>query len=145
MTQLSKHFSLEELTRSATAIRYNIENTPDAQAIENLRHLCQQTLEPLRCRFGVLRITSGFRSDALNQKIGGHPHSQHLIGCAADIQLSTLDEGRKIMAFAQQYVPFDQCILEHNLTTTARWLHISLRPDGQEQRRETFFQRIKRP
>lgn len=86
MTQLSKHFSLEELTRSATAIRYNIENTPDAQAIENLRHLCQQTLEPLRCRFGVLRITSGFRSEALNHKIGGHPHSQHLIGCAADIQ-----------------------------------------------------------
>ena len=69
--QLSEHFSLREMTASGTAMQLNIDNTPDEAQTECLRNLCQQVLEPLRKRFGVIRVTSGFRSKRLNNAVGG--------------------------------------------------------------------------
>lgn len=83
---LSPHFSLKEMTDSQTAVRYGIANVPSEQEIENLRRLCQGTLEPLREALQLpVVINSGFRTKALNDKLA-HPseRSQHMQGCAAD-------------------------------------------------------------
>ncbi len=86
---LSPHFELREFTESATARRYGIANVPSEQEIENLRRLCQGTLEPLREALQLpVVITSGFRTKALNDKLA-HPseRSQHMQGQAADFYI----------------------------------------------------------
>lgn len=85
-TYLSQHFRLSEFTRSATASARGIDNTPSASAIDNLRHLCQEVLEPLRRHLDrPVVISSGYRCKKLNQLVGGVRTSQHMTGEAADI------------------------------------------------------------
>ena len=110
--QLSEHFSLREMTASGTAMQLNIDNTPDEAQTECLRNLCQQVLEPLRKRFGVIRVTSGFRSKRLNNAVGGVICSQHLLGEAADLHISN-------------NLDFDQLLFEHRMANGCIWLHVS--------------------
>lgn len=70
---LTPHFTLEEFVRSGVAIRHNIANTPSTHVVNNLRLLCEHVLEPLRHRFGVIRITSGYRCEELNNLVGANP------------------------------------------------------------------------
>ncbi len=127
--QLTEHFRLREFTRSATALDMGIDNTPPREAVALLKALCENVLEPLRRRFGVIRITSGYRCEILNRIVGGVPHSQHLYGEAADIQLGSREEGLRMIKFLQeQGIPFDQALLEHNRQSGSRWLHLSYRP-----------------
>lgn len=123
--RLSEHFSLREMVRSCRSVQLGIDNTPDAATIERLRQLCIHVLEPLRCQFGVLRITSGYRCQALNKAVGGSPTSQHLRGEAADVHLSSQDVTQKMLRFLADGIDFDQAIVEHNRRTGARWLHLS--------------------
>jgi hypothetical protein len=83
---LSPHFSLKEMTESQTAVKHGISNVPSKQETENLRRLCQGTLEPLREALGLpVIITSGYRCKALNDIISHHSNrSQHMKGMAAD-------------------------------------------------------------
>ena len=92
---LSPHFNLEEFLVSATARKYGIDNTPPAEAVENLRALCIHTLEPLREALGLpIVITSGFRCKALNERITHHANkSQHMEGCAADFYVACPVQG----------------------------------------------------
>ncbi len=108
--QLSRHFRLSEFTRSATAIRYGIDNEPDIETVEALQSL--NVLEPLRERFGVIRITSGYRCLRLNEKIGGSRTSQHLLGEAADIHVGSIDTARKYFNFVRDNLDYDQMLLE---------------------------------
>lgn len=110
--QLSRHFMLSEFTRSATAIRHGIDNTPDADSVAALQDLCINVLEPLRRRFGVIRITSGYRCLKLNQMVGGSRTSQHLFGEAADIHVGSLETARKYFYFIKDHLLFDQMLLE---------------------------------
>ena len=84
--QLSPHFELREFTESATAREYGIVNEPPPEAVENLKALCVNTLEPLREALGLpIIITSGYRCKALNELITHHStRSQHRTGEAAD-------------------------------------------------------------
>ena len=86
--QLSEHFSLREFERSATADKFHINNTVPSQYSPTLQQLCQEVLEPLR-RFvgGPIVISSGYRCNALNVKVGGAYATQHTLGEAADISL----------------------------------------------------------
>ena len=69
--QLSKHFTLSEMTKSMTATRKGIDNTPGAGEIKSLGDLCYEVLEPLRAHFDkAVTITSGYRSEALCEAIG---------------------------------------------------------------------------
>jgi hypothetical protein len=122
---LSTFFSLTELTQSETAAREGILNQPKDPEVEALRQLCRAVLDPLRSAVDQpLKVNSGYRSPALNQRIGGAANSQHVEGKAADIQapdMSVLDLFKKII---QLGLPFDQVIYEAR-SVTSRWVHVS--------------------
>ena len=88
---LSAHFQLREFTESATARKHGIVNEPPPEAVENLRRLCEGTLEPLREKLGgPIVITSGYRTKALNDiLVHAARKSQHMEGCAADFYVSS--------------------------------------------------------
>ena len=142
--QLSEHFKLSEFTQSGTARRHKIKNVPGPREVERLRFLCVKSLEPMRRRFGVIRITSGFRCKKLNALVGGSPTSQHVLGEAADIHTGGRELSEKMFGFAKQNIPFDQLILEHNPAHGIYWLHISLRSDRPGNRHEAFFVKVKK-
>lgn len=123
--QLSPHFSLREMTLSATAIRLHLDNTPTAEATQRLTLLCQGVLEPLRRRVGRVLITSGYRSTRVNQAVGGSPASQHCLGEAADIYVSSTQQAEKYARIIQAETDFDQLILEPRGEQRKRWLHVS--------------------
>ena len=81
--KLSKHFTLSEMTRSMTAQRKGIDNTPGSGEIKSLGDLCYEVLEPLRAHFDkAVTITSGYRSEALCEAIGSKKTSPHAKGPA---------------------------------------------------------------
>jgi uncharacterized protein YcbK (DUF882 family) len=118
-----KHFTLTELTRSATARRLGVDNTPSPEAVAALTQLVDNVLDPLRETWGApLYVTSGYRCPALNRAVGGVPHSQHILGQAADVTTGTIDGNRRLWQLLQSlHLPVDQVINEHGY----RWLHIS--------------------
>ena len=142
--QLSEHFKLSEFTQSGIARRHKVKNVPGPREVERLRFLCVKSLEPMRRRFGVIRITSGFRCKKLNALVGGSPTSQHVLGEAADIHTGGRELSEKMFGFAKQNIPFDQLILEHNPAHGIYWLHISLRSDRPGNRHEAFFVKVKK-
>lgn len=83
---LSPHFCLDEFTKSSTAMKHGIKNTPPQEAVDNLKALCQGCLEPLREKLGLpVVITSGYRTKALNSMLAhSSERSQHMLGQAAD-------------------------------------------------------------
>ena len=86
--QLSKNFSLAELTKSQTAERMGLDNNPSEGEVENLRLLCERVLQPVRDHFNkVVTISSGYRNEILSQKIGSSSKSQHCKGMAADFEI----------------------------------------------------------
>ena len=124
--QLSEHFTLEEFTRSSTAIRLEIDNTPPSEAASNLQCLCQEVLEPLRRHAGrPVTISSGYRSQRLNKAVGGASGSQHCKGEAADIHIPDINTGHKWFHYIATHLPFDQLIWEFSGSTV--WIHVSLR------------------
>lgn len=86
MTKITKHFSLNEFTDSETAQRLNIDNSLPFNGEDlNIKNLVINLLEPLRGKFGVMKINSGYRCKALNKAVGGVETSHHRKGQAADI------------------------------------------------------------
>lgn len=121
MTQLSEHFTLEELSHSDIAVRLGIDNTPPVDLYDNLRRLCV-LLESVRKTIGKpILINSGYRSMALNQVVKGQTMSQHLIGCAADIRITGMTPDEVIQAIKYSDIQFDQMIREFD-----SWTHISV-------------------
>lgn len=123
--QLSKHFTLWEMVRSGTAIKMNIMNEPGEDEVRALCALCENVLEPLRCRFGAITITSGYRCEKLNKAVGGVVNSQHTRGEAVDIFVPSVETGRKYFDFICNHTPFDQLIWEPRGSRNPRWLHVS--------------------
>ena len=130
-TKLSEHFSLGEFVRSSTAQRMSIDNTPDAEVIENLGNLCTKVLEPLREHLGQpVVITSGFRSKRLNETVGGVKNSQHLRGEAADLMVEGEKQARDWIRWMMDFLEFDQLILEKKGKKV--WVHVSLKRNRQQ-------------
>lgn len=130
--QLSPHFKLREFVTSQTAIARGINNTPQQVHIAHLRTLCQQILEPARLALGPLRISSGYRSSALNRAVGGSSNSAHMLGFAADVLPVNVNK----MAFAnwvKNNCSFDQIILEFGTPQEPSWIHVSCDPRGRKQ------------
>ena len=92
--KLSNNFTLEELTKSGTATRLKINNTPTKEAANNLAKLAINVLQPIRDAWGApIVVTSGYRCPALNKATKGATKSQHMTGAAADIR--TLEDTRE--------------------------------------------------
>lgn len=127
--QLSPHFCLSEFTRSETAQRLGIANTPPARIIRNLTLLCQKVLEPLREHADQpVIISSGYRSPELNlhPDVGGSPTSQHLTGEAADILPPDESTGKEWFLWMMDHLHFDQLIWEKKTPQSTRhWIHVS--------------------
>jgi hypothetical protein len=124
--RLSNNFTLEEFTRSQTAIRQNIDNTPTEEHSENLKLLCEMVLQPVRDHFGPIAINSGYRGVVLNKAIGGSWKSQHCQGQAADIECPGTGN-RHIADWISDNCTFDQLILEFHTPgiPDSGWVHVS--------------------
>jgi hypothetical protein len=133
MTQLSKHFSLQEMINSGTASRLGLDNTPNEEQIENLKALCENILEPLREYYESrpIMITSGFRSPQLSKAIGSSENSQHCKGEAVDFEIPGFDN-RQVAAHIKNNFDFDQLISEYyeDGIPDSGWIHVSFKRDG---------------
>lgn len=126
-----KYFKLIEFTRSATADRLNIDNTPTFEAVFNLVRLSMLVLDPARELFGQpILITSGYRCERLNTSVGGVSSSQHLQGLACDIVVKDLD---KLFNILKHNPHIDQLLYESNSKT--KWIHVSIAKRGETPRR----------
>ena len=123
---LSNHFSLTEFTKSQTAERKGIDNTPTQDHIERMKILCVSVLEPLRTEFDKpIMINSGYRSPDLCEAIGSKPTSQHAKGEAADIEIPGVDNA-ELAKYIQDNLNFDQLILEcYTGDPSSGWVHVS--------------------
>lgn len=133
--QLSKHFKLSEFTRSATASKYNIDNTPNVEVISNLQALCQNVLKPLREYFNTpIIISSGYRCPALDNhpNVRGATNSQHMKGEAADLHLPSIAIGRRWVEYLLEFGHFDHLIWEHD-KSGHYWIHISFKRIGENR------------
>lgn len=126
--QLSKNFTLKEMTKSATAQRLGIGNSPKDNEVENLRKLCENILQPLRDKYNKpIIVSSGFRGEKLNKAVGGSPTSEHRYGMAADIHSisDTKEDNKEIFdLIVKMDLPYGQLINEFNYD----WIHVSYNP-----------------
>lgn len=157
MTKLSEHFSLEEFTFSETANKYGIKNTPTAAHLNTMKHTCNYLLEPLRnllCKeyktIVYIKITSGYRSAALNTKIpGASSTSAHCKGEAADLEAYYFVNNKKIIIqyttlyelikkwVKEKKISVDQCICEKS--GSAVWVHAAHSSWGKTRDRHQFL------
>ena len=127
MEKISAHISYKEATRSNTALRRGIENTPDNNQLANMQVLAEKIFEPLRkWAGGPIKINSFFRSPELNSAIGGSSKSQHCKGQAVDLDDTF---GKKTNAEMYHWIKdnldFDQMIWEFGDDDNPAWVHVS--------------------
>ena len=125
--QLSQNFSLIELTKSQTAERKGIDNTPSTEHQENLKSLCTHVLQPIRDHYSrVVSVSSGYRSKALCEAIGSKSTSQHAKGEAADFEIFGISN-KEVADWIHFNVNYDQLILEYwkESDPNSGWVHCS--------------------
>ena len=124
---LTKNFSLIELTKSQTAERKGIDNTPSAEHQENLKSLCEMILQPIRDHFGqVVSVSSGYRSQELCVAIGSSTQSQHAKGQASDFEIFGVSN-KELADWIDENLDYDQLILEYwkESDPNSGWVHCS--------------------
>lgn len=125
-----KYFTLEELTKSNTALAYAIDNTPPASCVENL-HRLMDYLDLVREAYGKpIRVSSGYRCPQLNALVGGVSSSQHKQGLAADLVVPDLEH---LMDVIRKLGGFDQ-LIDERPNGGSRWVHVSVAPKGGKPR-----------
>jgi zinc D-Ala-D-Ala carboxypeptidase len=127
MTQLTKNFSLAELTKSETALRHDMDNTPGPVEIANLTDLAGKVLQPVRDHFGKgVKVNSGFRHPEVNAKVGGSKTSDHCKGQAADIEIPGVPNA-ELAEWIKDNLEFRQLILEFYTPgiPDSGWVHVS--------------------
>lgn len=130
--QLSENFSLNELTKSQTATRKGIDNTPTSDKKENLKSLSINILQKIRNHYErPVRVTSGYRSPELCEAIGSSAKSQHAKGEAADFEISGVDNF-DLAIWISKNLDFDQLISEFYVEGDgdSGWVHCSYKADG---------------
>lgn len=154
MTQISKHLSFEEATRSATADKLGIvNNNPNLSVIENMKALAENVFEPIRTHFNKpIYISSMYRGLPLNNAIGGALTSQHCSGQAMDIDMGkNKPSNAEIFNYIKTNLKFDQLIWEFGTDKEPEWVHVSfstIKNRGQilkakKQNGKTIYQNFK--
>ena len=139
--QLSKHFTLEEFTKSMTATRKGIKNDPGSGDIKNLENVAYEILEPVRAKFEKpVTITSGYRSEELCEAIGSKKTSQHAKGQAVDFEILGVPN-IKVAYWIQNNCDFDQLILEYYCPKDGAkgWVHVSYNEQGANRKQVLTF------
>ena len=123
MTQLSEHFTFEELTHTD---HRELENTPNETELANLKRLAE-FLETVKGVLGgkPIMVNSAFRSKAVNDAVGSKDSSQHRVGCAADLRVPSMTPDEVVKAVIASGIGYDQIIREFD-----RWTHISVPNDA---------------
>ena len=133
---LTKNFTLSEMTKSETALRHGMDNTPSSSEIENLRVLCENVLQKVRDHYGKgVKVNSGFRHPLVNAKVGGSTTSDHCKGFAADIEIPGVANADLAQWIADN-CEFRQLILEFYTVGVpdSGWVHVSFNPaDNKKQ------------
>jgi len=131
MVRLSENFTLSEFTKSQTAERKGIDNTPGEEHLEAAKHLFSNVVQKVRDNFGVTVINSGYRGPELNEAIGGSERSQHCKGEAVDIECPGT-ANYDVAAWIQDNLDFDQLILEFYKPgiPDSGWVHVSYKSEG---------------
>jgi hypothetical protein len=137
--QLSTNLQLSELTRSESAKRRGISNQPTEAHIENMKYLAEKVFQPIRDHFGVpIRISSGYRSAALNQAIKGSTTSFHSIGAAIDIDNDgTSITNKEIFDFIKDNLEYTELIWEFGNKDNPDWVHVAI-VKGREKEKEVL-------
>lgn len=140
---MAKYFKLEELLTSSTARQKSIENMPSWEVVEHLKELTI-LLDKLREAWGSsIKITSGFRNEALNKAVGGVSSSVHQIGYAVDMVPGN-GRFKEFVEFIKTWLEdknFDQCIIE--TSKKSKWVHLSLFNNKHQQRHMIFLMDVK--
>jgi hypothetical protein len=129
---LSANFTLKELTKSDTATRLGLDNTPDEETIENLKLLCEKVLQPVREHFGQsVTVNSGYRSPESNAAVGGSKTSDHCKGQAADIEINGV-ANPDLAQWIMDNLEYTQLILEFYTQgqPNSGWVHVSYDPNN---------------
>ena len=132
MTQLTANFSLHELSKSETALRMGFDNTPDDEATENLRLLCEKVLQPVRDHYGKgVKVNSAYRSPESNAAVGGSKTSDHCKGMAADIEIPGVANA-DLAQWIMDNLDYTQHILEFYTPgiPDSGWVHVSFDPSN---------------
>lgn len=125
-TKVGEFFTLAEFTRSESASDAGLPNNPTEAELANIKKLVAVVLDPLRRRVRKsVRITSGFRSKAVNDELrrrgrNASRTSQHMTGEAADIVVAGLTPRQVAGEIVRSGVPFDQVIWYDG-----GWVHVS--------------------
>ena len=143
MTQLTKNFSLAEMVKSETALRYGMENNPGPDELNNLLNLCANVLQPIRDHYqkGV-KVNSGYRSPDVNAKVGGSRTSDHCRGMAADIEIPGVGNPDLAQWIANN-LTYTQLILEFVTpgVPDSGWVHVSYDPQNLKKQNLTATRR----
>lgn len=129
---LTANFTLKELTKSDTATRLGLDNTPDEATIENIKLLCQEVLQPIRDHFGKsVTVNSCFRSPESNAAVGGSKTSDHCLGRAADIEIDGIPNP-ELAQWIMDNLDYTQLILEFYTQgqPNSGWVHVSYDPNN---------------
>lgn len=120
--QISRNFYLDEFTASETASRLGIDMSLDNEPLIETRliYLATTVLQPLRNALGPVTITSGYRPNKLNKKLGGAANSDHLYGLAADIRVAGKSPLEVACWIRDNIENYKQVINEHD-----SWVHVS--------------------
>lgn len=125
-----KYFTFKELTRSDTASKMGIDNTPTWDAVKWLHYLAIDVLDPIRVLWGApIYVTSGYRCKELNKEVGGVDNSYHVAGngrAAADITAGSKKANRRLFEMIEEsWIIFDELICEND----GEWLHVAISPN----------------
>ncbi len=124
---LTTNFTLQELTKSETALRKNMPNVPTEADIANMKLLAEKVLQPLRDHYGVgIKVNSGYRSPDVNAAVGGSRTSDHCKGQAADIEIPGIANA-VLAQYIKDSLQYTQLILEFYTPgiPDSGWVHVS--------------------
>jgi zinc D-Ala-D-Ala carboxypeptidase len=132
---LSKNFTLSEFSKSQTALRLDIDNTPQGEHLEAATALFENVVQAVRDQFGPTTINSGYRGPELNKAVGGSATSQHCKGEAVDIEVPGTANA-EVAQWIHDNLEFDQLILEFYTPgiLDSGWVHVSYKADGNNRK-----------
>ena len=139
MEKISEHLSVKEVTKSATATKLGIDNSPTPQHLANLKLLAEKVFEPIRAHFGKpIGVSSGYRSAALNKATpGSSSTSQHCSGEALDLDQDLTGTGitnKEVFEYIKNNLEFDQMIWEYGTDKEPDWVHVSYESSGKQRK-----------